>query len=66
MARNDALASGHNVINAVIFSVKVYLCNKETYCPSLFLELHAASNSSSAKPFEDCGCAHAHHAKICT
>ena len=31
------------------FSVKLYLCNRETYCWSLFLELHAASNSSSTK-----------------
>ena len=31
------------------FSVIVYLCNRVTYCRSLFLELHVASNSSSAK-----------------
>ena len=30
-------------------SVKLHLCNRETHCRSLLLELHAASNSSSAK-----------------
>ena len=40
MARNDALASGHTVINAII--VILYSRNRETDCRSLFLELHTA------------------------
>ena len=65
MARNDALANGHTVINAKIyqFSVILYLCNRKTYCRPLFLELHAAP---ALKLFKDRGRAHAHHAKICT
>ena len=61
MARNDALASGHTVINSIYqSSVILYLCNRETYCRSLFTELHAASNSSSAKTvwrLWSCACA---------
>ena len=59
MARNDALASGH-AVSIYQFSVIRYLCNRETYSRSLFLELHAASNSSCTKTIRrswSCACA---------
>ena len=51
MARNDALASGHTVINAIYLnslSYFVYVTDKLTV-DHMFLELHRASNGSNAK-----------------
>ena len=67
MARNDPLASGHTVINAVINSLSnfVYVTEKLTvgHCFWSYTQLQT---TPTLKPFKDHGCVRAHHAKICT
>ena len=68
VARNDALASGHTVINAVVINSQsnfIYVTEKLTvgHC---FWSHTQPQTAPSLKLFEDRGRAHAHHANICT
>ena len=68
MARNDALASGHTVINSIIKFINsksyfIYVTEKLTVdrCSWSYTQLLTAP---ALKPFEDRGRAHVHYAKI--
>ena len=64
MARNDALASRHTVIiNSLSYFINVTEKLTVDHC---FWSYTQVQTAPALKLFEDHGCAHVHHAKICT